>query len=593
MSDRRHARGLRLRHQLTLVSLLPVVLLGLVAILVSIYALQQVSLSLILQRNTALVQVAAAGLAKDLSGYLVTLQATAARLADHAGTLQDQRQVLEEWEPLLRPFEGGVALLDETGVAIATTPGHEERLGLDYSFRDYFQAVRETQRPTFSAVLQEVPSGEDAVVIATPAPENDGFAGLLLGVLFLGRDTWVEALEPLRTPQGGQVYLIDRAGNIIYHPDAAWVGRSILEDTALCRLVVERQPGSVLRESPYFDERVVASFAPLPGVGWGLILEEPWSAILSPTLAYPWAVGGLLLLGVLVSLSLLAVSVGRVTRPLSSLAEQARQVSTGAPFHPLTVQGSQEVSTLIRAFNQMVIRLAEQQATLRRYAIQVLQGQEEERRRISRELHDETVQDLVGLVQRIELYRGALEQNPETARRRLDDLQSLAEQAVADVRRMSNDLRPSILEDLGLSAALQALSDELAHDLPQARAHCEIVGDERRLAPELELTVFRVVQEALNNVRKHARSATQVHVTLYFESWGVLVTIEDDGPGLQTLDVHALAREGHLGLAGMIERAQLFGGEIDITAAPGEGTTISLQVADRRGTHDHRGDESR
>lgn len=578
MSEASKTKGLRFRHRLTLVSLLPVAVLGIVVTVVSTYALRRISLNLILQRNTALVQVAAAGLANDLNSYLCPLQTTAEALTGHVGTIEQQEQILHDRAAFLQPFGGGVALLDETGRAIATTHGHEERKGRDYSFHDYFQTTRVTQGPVFSAVLKEKPSGQDAVVIATPVMHSGNFSGVLIGVLFLGRHPWASHLEPLRTQQGGQAYLIDIAGTIIHHPDGTRIGGSIRANEELWRLVVAGQPDSILRDSSFFGEQVVSSFAPLPGVGWGLIMNEPRRTILAPTVPYQWTVGGLLAAGVVLSIAVLTISVGRAARPLTALVQEARHVSTGDPFHPLEAQGPPEIRTLIGAFNYMVIRLAEQRATLRQYARQVLRGQEEERRRISRELHDETVQDLVGLVQRIELCRSAVRESPAAATRRLDELQSLAEGALADVRRMSNDLRPLILEDLGLPAALELLCEELAQQLPEARVHCETVGDERRLAPEMELTVFRVIQETLTNVRKHAPSATRVNVTLYFEDEEILATVGDNGPGFQPPDIQALVQKGHLGLVGMHERAHLFDGEIDITSTPGEGTTTVLRL---------------
>ncbi len=582
MSNARPGGGLRLQHRLTLIGLLPVAFFGAVVTLVSVYAFQQISLNLVLQRNAALAQVAAVGVANDLHAYVRPLQTVASALTQHVGAPDRQEQILREWAPFLDSLEGGVALLDERGVAIATTPGHEQRKGLDYSFRSYFQTTQATGHPVFSAVLAEKPSGQDAVVISTPISNDDRFAGMLIGVLFLAHHPWSNNLEPLRTPQGGRTYLVDTAGNVISHPDAARIGDTIKEDATLWQLAAEAQPASLLYDSPSSGERLVVSYAPLPDVGWGLIMEEPWRAILAPTVPYQWAVGGLLTLGVTLSMVLLVLSVSRAIRPLTDLIQEAIQVSTGAIFHPLRALGPPEVRMLIGVFNRMVIRLAEQQATLRRYAIQVLESQEEERKRISRELHDETVQDLVGLVQRIQLCRGAMQRDPAAARQRLNEVQSLAEGALADVRRMSNDLRPFILEDLGLSAALHAVSEESAAQMPAARVHCEIVGDERRLSPELELTVFRVVQEALTNVRKHAPAATQVNVTLYFEEWGILVTVEDNGPGFQPPDIQALARHGHLGLAGMYERASLFDGELSITSAPGEGTTITLHLPSPR-----------
>jgi signal transduction histidine kinase len=210
--------------------------------------------------------------------------------------------------------------------------------------------------------------------------------------------------------------------------------------------------------------------------------------------------------------------------------------------------------------------------------MQVLESQEEERKRIARDLHDETVQDLVAVMQRIELWRGAMDGEAAQSTKWIDELDTLVRGALADVRRMSNDLRPFILEDLGLLPALEYLTEEAEQELETAQIHTEIVGDERRLAPELELTVFRIVQEALTNVRKHARDASRVNVTLYYEDWGVLLTVEDDGPGFETADRAERIRRGHLGLAGMAERAQLFDGELEVTSSPGRGTTVELRL---------------
>jgi signal transduction histidine kinase len=308
-------------------------------------------------------------------------------------------------------------------------------------------------------------------------------------------------------------------------------------------------------------------------------VQEPWEAIVGPVVYYQWGVGVLLALGAVLSLTMLSLSISRVMRPLTTLAREVQHIAPGHVFHPLKVEGPLELRALISAFNQMVIRLAEQQSALRQYAVQVLQSQEEERQRLARDLHDGTVQDLVGLTQRIELCRNALEHDPEATSRRLDELQSLARLTLDDVRRMSNDLRPHILENLGLPAALQALCDGLTQQMPCAQVRCEIAGRQRRLSPELELAVFRIVQEALTNVRKHASNASQVNVTLSFDEAGIFVVTQDNGPGFSAPDAQALVRTGHLGLAGMVERARLFGGALDVMSAPGQGTTITLRLA--------------
>jgi signal transduction histidine kinase len=244
----------------------------------------------------------------------------------------------------------------------------------------------------------------------------------------------------------------------------------------------------------------------------GVVLTEPWSGIMAQAFYYQLVLVGLLVLGTVLCLGMLYLSLGRVIRPIAVLAENASGAIPGSVFHPIPENGPREIRTLINAFNQMVIRLAEQQSTLRQYAHKALLSQEDERQRLSHELHDGTVQDLVGLAQRVELCRSELDSDPQLARRRLDELQKLLEQTLTDVRRISIALRPPVLEDFGLSIALDALCKDLQQEKPALRCDYILSGKARRLAPELELAVYRVVQEALANVRKHAQDATRVQV---------------------------------------------------------------------------------
>jgi two-component system sensor histidine kinase DegS len=275
---------------------------------------------------------------------------------------------------------------------------------------------------------------------------------------------------------------------------------------------------------------------------------------------------------------MLSLSVGRVTGSIARLADNAAHAVPGSLFHPTPEQGPLELRLLIKAFNKMVVQLAEQQSSLRQYAHKALLSQEEERQRLSHELHDGTMQDLVGFVQRVELCRSEMDRDPLLARRRLDELQGLLEQTLGEVRRISNALRPSILEDLGLPAALQALCSDLQKQMPSIQCQCVVSGGERRLSPDLELAVFRVVQEALGNIRKHVRSATHVEVQMKFGENEIRTVVRNDGPIFPTPDVRSLVRNGHLGLAGMYERARLFHGELNISSDPAKGTTVRLRL---------------
>jgi signal transduction histidine kinase len=105
-----------------------------------------------------------------------------------------------------------------------------------------------------------------------------------------------------------------------------------------------------------------------------------------------------------------------------------------------------------------------------------------------------------------------------------------------------------------------------------------VTGEERRLAPDIELAVFRVVQEALGNIRQHARSATRVEVQMEFHETEIRTEVHNDGPAFPTLDVRSMVRNGHLGLAGMYERARLFHGELNISSDPAAGSTVRLRL---------------
>ncbi|MCL4505004.1 MAG: PAS domain S-box protein [Chloroflexi bacterium] len=239
------------------------------------------------------------------------------------------------------------------------------------------------------------------------------------------------------------------------------------------------------------------------------------------------------------------------------------------------------ISAIVRDITertQIMQRLEEQQKALREYAHRLIESQEDERKRLSRELHDDTLQDMVALAQRAELSRTALDRDHSVAVSRLDELQALAKEMIVKLRRISNDLRPLILEDLGIAAAVQFVSDELEEQMPGYSVRCEVCGEEQRLDADVEITAFRIVQQALNNVRLHAPNATSVEVKLCFENSGIVAVIQDDGPGFTVVDTEELVRQGHLGLAGMQERAGLLGGQVQVISSPQAGTTVRMRL---------------
>jgi len=216
---------------------------------------------------------------------------------------------------------------------------------------------------------------------------------------------------------------------------------------------------------------------------------------------------------------------------------------------------------------------------MRFYVRKITQAQEEERKRIARDLHDDTTQALIVLSRRLEALATSCEAVPvpPAALERIEELRKMADSVTKGVRRFSRDLRPSILDDLGLLPTLESLISDLAEQ-ESLESSLEVTGDPRRLAAEAELTLFRIAQEALNNVRKHAR-AGRVALKVHFSDSNVEMTIEDNGQGFTPPARSGdLASMGKLGLMGMQERARLLEGTLAVQSQPGQGTRVVANV---------------
>jgi signal transduction histidine kinase len=207
---------------------------------------------------------------------------------------------------------------------------------------------------------------------------------------------------------------------------------------------------------------------------------------------------------------------------------------------------------------------------LRFYLRQITQAQESERQRIARDLHDVTAQGLVDLSRRLDAFSAA----PSVEK--MDSLQRRIDIQLRDIRRFCRDLRPSVLDDLGLLPALRGLIADLGDN--GLKADLQATGQPRRLPSDAELALYRVAQEALNNVRRHA-NATDVKVSLDFETDQVRLTIKDNGAGFElpgrTSDLSAM---GRYGLVGIEERAHLLKGKYSVQSKPGGGTQVTVEL---------------
>jgi two-component system, NarL family, sensor histidine kinase UhpB len=251
-------------------------------------------------------------------------------------------------------------------------------------------------------------------------------------------------------------------------------------------------------------------------------------------------------------------------RPLATVTSTMKAIDPLAPGQRVPVVGEPSVAALARAFNDMLERLERERRESARRALRV---QESERRRVARELHDEVGQIFTAIMLQIEsLARRA----PEDLRDELDELRETARAGATDVRRIAARLRPEALEDLGLQSALSALATAFAE---QTRITVDRAFDPvGELDQEQELVIYRVAQEALTNVARHAR-AESVVFSLRREGDAAVLRVRDDGRGLP----RGATTSSH-GIRGMRERALLVGAHLTFGPATGGGTEVVLRV---------------
>jgi PAS domain S-box-containing protein len=202
-----------------------------------------------------------------------------------------------------------------------------------------------------------------------------------------------------------------------------------------------------------------------------------------------------------------------------------------------------------------------------------MMAQEEERKRIARELHDDIAQSILLLSRQLDILISKNDSKiPKASIIELEHIENIANDAYKSLQRYARDLRPSILDQMGLVAALNWLTEELGKEL---RIKTSVKSDKLPPLPsEMELAMFRIAQETLNNIRKHAQ-ASAVNITVQLTSNNLKMSITDNGKGFLTSRLTGdLAKEGKLGVLGMEERARLIGGNLQIKSEPGKGTTV-------------------
>ncbi len=370
------------------------------------------------------------------------------------------------------------------------------------------------------------------------------------------------------------------------------------------QLILGTNLGSADRRPAEISESSVLSLAP-----WSITVRQSEAEALAPvrTMEQRFIVFGLSSVIVAIFLSLgMAIS---LLRPINQLTVATGNIASGDLSQPIPQLGTDEIGELGRSFDTMRVALKRsldeiqqwnreleakveertrqledsyleiegKEAVLEEILQKILTTQEEERKRIARQLHDETTQSILGLIMRLEATIAAGNDDEGKTRRMLTNVRDLAVETIDNIHNIIFDLRPSVLDDLGLISALRWYTENRLETL-NIKVRVEITGEEIQLPPQIEIALFRVVQEAITNIARHA-SANNVILSVDYQESAISIEVEDDGQGFDTeaISFKAGQVEG-LGLLGMNERITLLGGKLGIESQPNSGTRLIIEV---------------
>jgi signal transduction histidine kinase len=541
--------------------LLPFSIILLVVALLGVQFHQGAMRRLIAERDERATRAAAAALSEQLHHREFAVRGLAARFADRSAP----STIIADAEFLAPDFDAGIAVMDNRGEPLASS----------------IPAEIWGERP-IDEVLNTPDSSE--TVFTTPFLEGDQFTVMVaveddervaVGAFTIARLFQTALLSSVLGTGESSAFLTDAHGNLLQH-----VGVPPAEEQLLGHPGVE----SALRGEfgsfylPESDGEHVVAFSPVEPVGWGLIVEEPWKSVSSPLLDVSLAAPLALVPAFLVTVVGLWFGARQVIQPLRELQEQAEQFAfEDATSLELPVGGIAEIQHLQETLIRMSMQLRSAREALQDYIGAITEAQEEERHRLARDLHDETIQDLIAVDQRIQMLSIDMKPDNPDQSQRLDNLHRDVNRTIRDVRRLTRALRPVYLEDLGLIPAIEMVADDLHrdHEIP---VDIKIEGSTHRLKSAVELAVFRIVQEALSNIGRHS-SARTAQIFISFDEGGLEVEVRDDGSGFEVpLRMTDMAAKGHFGLMGIHERADLIGAKLTIESDADEGTQIQLKL---------------
>ncbi len=494
-----------------------------------------------------------------------------------------------------------VFLTGSTGKIIDADPAGGNLTGTTLADLPDFQRVLTSGNPDISNLVSGVFSSVPTVLVSVPfMSATGGVAGVLSCSLNVSQISTETFGQDIALGQTGYLEIIDGNG-IVLARTAPGTPPSPFETSdhpgRFAALIDEHQPtvGTCHRchtaGSSVQRRKDVLAFAPLSATRWGVVIRQSEDETFAATghLEHQFLAFGGIMLGFMV-LPLLALT-RSVVDPIKKLTRAARKMSVHDYDVEVPRQRNDEIGELSAAFDTMRqeiarsrneimdnYRAAKDKEELRgRLLENVIDAQEQERKRIARELHDEYGQTLTGLIMNVESLEDMAESEKPAFLTKLGKTKDILTKTLAEMRKLTLDLRPSSLDDLGLVAGLRAYLSTVQSDIG-LNITFDHAGVGSRLKPDTEIAVFRIIQEAVHNVVKHA-GATEVSINLKAADGVLRIEITDNGSGFNVEEVlREKAGKQSLGILGMQERTTLLHGTFAIESVPGTGTRMTVTI---------------
>lgn len=546
--------------QLFVLVVLPITLLLLIVSFGSVSIHQSAMRSLVGERDQRAAQTAANALSEDFD-HQATL---AEEVVQELGAGTDAAEILADRRLSLEEFDAGLAVFTRDGDLLASN----ENLAFWQQLAPLLETLGAPPDSfTLSETIRGLPNGEHILLGAAAISESnqvllsafsiEGSAGRHLSDLSVG----------------------DQLSLVLYSSEldklySAGAEIGVPVDKLSQELAANPEVGALDYEVA--GEQIVAAYGVVEPFGWILVIEEPWQALLNPLLTYTELVPLLLVPLVLLAIGIAWFAIRQLVSPLRELEARSAAMTRG-DFEAVKsdVGGIAEINRLQQTLIFLAEKVQSAQQSLHSYVGAITKGQEEERMRLAHELHDDTIQSLIALNQKVQMAQMPAKEEPSGEA--LAEIGQMVEHSIEGVRRLTRDLRPLYLEDLGLAAALEMLAQETNRE-SKTEVEYSQTGRAQRLDPETELALYRITQEALNNSIQHA-GASNVSLQLAFALNKVSVIVSDDGNGFEVPESLAeFAHHGHFGLLGMYERAELIDAQFEVRSRAGGGTHIELQI---------------